>query len=278
MRDKWEVVGAAALSQPRPEAPRRGALQLNQPTKWAVVTGSSSGIGRATALRLGEEGWNVVVHYRGNRTGAEEAAAAIRNLGRESRIVAADLAARGAAEQLVDETWAQTGGFDAWVHLAGADTLTGANAKLSFAEKLELLTKVDLWATMLACREAGTRMKERGRGTVVMVGWDQAETGMEGDSGELFGAVKAGVAAFGRSLALSLAPTVTVNIVAPGWIKTVWGEGASNVWQERVLRETPLKRWGTPEDVADAVAFLVSDRAAFLTGQTLAVNGGVTRG
>jgi 3-oxoacyl-[acyl-carrier protein] reductase len=250
---------------------------VSQPTKWAVVTGASSGIGRATALRLADDGWNVVVHYRRNRAGAEEVAEAILAKGRESNILAADLAESGAAERLVAAAWERTGGFDGWVHLAGADTLTGDNATLSYREKLELLTKVDLWATMLACRDAGRRMKERGRGTVVMVGWDQAETGMEGDSGELFGAVKAGVTAFGRSLALSSAPAVTVNVVAPGWIKTAWGEGASNVWQERVMRETPLKRWGTPQDVADAVAFLVSDRAAFVTGQTLAVNGGVTR-
>jgi len=246
-------------------------------SRWAVVTGASSGIGKATALLLADDGWDVVVHCRANRAGAAEVAAAIVAKGRRSLVLAADLAQSGAAERLVDDAWTQTGGFDAWAHLAGADTLTGVNAKLSYAAKLELLTKVDLWATMIGCREAGRRMKERGRGAVVMVGWDQAETGMEGDSGELFGAVKAGVAAFGRSLALSLAPQVTVNTVAPGWIKTAWGEGASNVWQERVLNETPLKRWGTPDDIAKVIGFLVSERAAFLTGQTLAVNGGATR-
>jgi 3-oxoacyl-[acyl-carrier protein] reductase len=246
-------------------------------SKWVVVTGSSSGIGRASALLLADDGWNVVVHYRANRSGADEVAEIIRSKKREALLLTSDLSEPGAADRLVVEAWSKTGGFDAWVHLAGADTLTGANAKLSYAEKLDLLTKVDLHATMFACREAGRRMKERGHGAIVTVGWDQAETGMEGDSGELFGAIKAGVAAFSRSLALSLAPEVRVNTVAPGWIKTAWGEGASNVWQERVMRETPLKRWGTPEDVAAAIAFLVSDRASFLTGQTLAANGGVTR-
>jgi 3-oxoacyl-[acyl-carrier protein] reductase len=83
--------------------------------------------------------------------------------------------------------------------------------------------------------------------------------------------------AFTRSLALSLAPTVRVNGLAPGWIRTDWGEGASSVWQERVLRETPLARWGTPEDVAATACFLVSPAAAFLTGQIIRVNGGVVR-
>ena len=244
---------------------------------WAVVTGSSSGIGKATALLLADDGWNVVVHCRASISAAENVVGAIREKGRESFALHGDMADPEAIAALVADAWTKTGGFDAWVHLAGADTLTGANAKLSFAEKLELLTKVDLWGTMFACRDAGARMKERGHGKIVMVGWDQSETGMEGDSGELFGAIKAGVTAFGRALALSLAPTVNVNVVAPGWIKTAWGVGASEKWQERVLRETPLKRWGTPEDVAAAVAFLVSDRAAFLTGQTIAANGGATR-
>ena len=93
------------------------------------------------------------------------------------------------------------------------------------------------------------------------MGWDQAETGMEGDSGELFAATKGAIMAFTRSLALSLAPTVRVNALAPGWIKTEWGEGASQAWQDRVLRETPMARWGTPEDVAQVARFLVSPAA-----------------
>ena len=100
---------------------------------------------------------------------------------------------------------------------------------------------------------------------------------MEGDSGELFAATKGAVMAFTRSLALSLAPEVRVNALAPGWIKTAWGESASDAWQDRVLRETPLARWGTPEDVARVARFLVGPDAAFLTGQIVRVNGGAVR-
>jgi 3-oxoacyl-[acyl-carrier protein] reductase len=109
------------------------------------------------------------------------------------------------------------------------------------------------------------------------MGWDQAETGMAGDSGELFSAAKGAIMAFTKSLALSLAPTVRVNALAPGWIKTSWGRTASQAWQDRVLRETPLRRWGTPEDVAQAARFLISPAAAFVTGQVLRVNGGSIR-
>src|SRR5216683_2583653 len=80
-----------------------------------------------------------------------------------------------------------------------------------------------------------------------------------------------------KSLALSLAPEVRVNCLAPGWIRTAWGETASGRWQERVRRETPLRRWGTPQDVAAAARWLVSPAAAFLTGQVIRVNGGAVR-
>jgi 3-oxoacyl-[acyl-carrier protein] reductase len=101
---------------------------------------------------------------------------------------------------------------------------------------------------------------------------------MEGDSGQMFGLTKGAVMAFTRSLALTLAPEVRVNCLAPGWIRTAWGEQASAVWQERVRRETPLLRWGVPDDVAAAARWLVSPAAAFITGQVLRVNGGAVRG
>jgi NAD(P)-dependent dehydrogenase (short-subunit alcohol dehydrogenase family) len=82
---------------------------------------------------------------------------------------------------------------------------------------------------------------------------------------------------FTRSLALSLAPQVRVNCLAPGWVRTAWGETASEAWQERVRRETPLGVWGLPEDVAAAACWLASPAAAFITGQTLRVNGGAVR-
>src|SRR5262249_24724712 len=126
-------------------------------------------------------------------------------------------------------------------------------------------------------RALGRGVKGGGGGVVVNVGWDQAEAGMEGDSGELFAASKGAVMAFSRSLALSLAPQVRVHCVAPGWIRTAWGEQASARWQERVARETPLGRWGLPEDVGSAGRWLVSPAARCLDGQVIRVNGGAVR-
>ena len=106
---------------------------------------------------------------------------------------------------------------------------------MSFDDKLDTLLAVDVVATVRLTREVGRRMKAQGGGRIVTMGWDQAETGMEGDSGELFAATKGAVLAFTRSLALSLAPTVRVNAVAPGWIKTSWGE----IDQPRLARPRP---------------------------------------
>ncbi len=243
----------------------------------AVVLGSTSGIGRAVALALAEGGADVIVHGRRSREAAEEVASLIRSKGPRAEFLMADLEDREAGDRLVKAAWGTWGGLDAWLHLAGADTLTGPAAQLPFDAKLDKLWAVDVVATVRLCRSVGRLMKDQGHGSIVTMGWDQAETGMEGDSGELFAATKGAVLAFTRSLALSLAPKVRVNAVSPGWIKTGWGDSASTPWQERVLRETPLGRWGSPEDVAGACRFLVGPGSAFLTGQVVRVNGGAVR-
>lgn len=242
--------------------------------KVAVVTGSSSGIGRATALEFARAGADVLVHAAQNRDGAEETAELVRELGIQCQVVLADLSDQPTQDAFVRDAWAWRGQVDVWVNNAGVDTLTGAKAKLSFEAKLELLWKLDVTASLRLSRGIGQLMKERGTGSIVNIGWDQVEFGMAGDSGELFTAVKGAVMAATKSLAKSLAPTVRVNCVAPGWIKTAWGEGASDAWQTRARREALLDRWGTPEDIAAALVFLSSPAASFITGHILPVNGG----
>ncbi len=226
----------------------------------ALITGSTSGIGQAIADRFREHGAEVITHGRRPAAGQH---------------IAADMRDTDQVDRLADAAWGE--GLDVLVCNAGADTLTGDAATWSFDRKLDELLAVDLKATIRLARNLGARMKARGRGAILTVGWDQAEVGMEGDSGELFAAVKGAVMGFTRSLALSLAPEVRVNCIAPGWIRTAWGETASPAWQDRVRRETPLGVWGLPEDVAETAVWLASPSARFLTGQTIRVNGGAVR-
>jgi len=243
-----------------------------------LVTGSSGGIGRSVALAFAGAGAEVFVHGRSSSK-IEETARLCRELSLPREIVVhscqADLKDPGQVDSLALQTWTASQGLDVLVSNAGADVLTGEAATWSFDDKLDALLAVDLKATMRLARDIGTRMKLRGRGCIITVGWDQAEAGMEGDSGQLFAAIKGAVTSFTRSLAKSLAPEVRVNCIAPGWIRTSWGERASKEWQERVRRETPLGVWGLPEDVAETAIWLASPSARFITGQTVRVNGGV---
>jgi 3-oxoacyl-[acyl-carrier protein] reductase len=242
-----------------------------------VVTGSSSGIGRAVALEFAAAGADVVVHCRRSAAAAEDVAQAIQALGRRSLVLTADLSRGPALAGFATAAWDAFGGVDVWVNNAGADLLTGEDARLPYDRKLARLLEVDVRGTILLSRSIGAQMREAGRGTILNIGWDQADRGMGGDSGELFAAAKNAIMGFTRSLAVSLAPEVRVNCIAPGWIRTAWGEQAGDKWNRRVLHETPLKRWGTPEDIAHLARFLVSAEAAYITGQVISANGGAVR-
>lgn len=243
----------------------------------AVVTGSTSGIGRAIALELAAAGADVLVHGRRSEAAALAVVDQLRGYGVQSRAILADLREPAQAADLVDSCWREFGKIDIWINNAGADTLTGEAARWPFERKLAELLAVDVTATMTLSRAAGAQMQQLGDGCIVNVGWDQADTGMEGDSGQLFGATKAAVMAFSKSLALTLAPQVRVNCLAPGWIRTAWGATAATPWQERVRRETPMQRWGLPQDIASTTRWLVGPGAAYITGQVIRVNGGAVR-
>lgn len=245
--------------------------------KRALVTGASSGIGKAIALQLAEQGADVIVHARQSAAELEQTASAIQAMGRFSHTLLADLANQTACTTLAEEAWSHWQGLEILVCNAGSDILTGAGKAMSYEAKLESLWKVDVAGTIHLTRSVGVRMKQAGQGTILTMGWDQAEFGFEGESGELFCTTKAAVAGFTRSLALNLAPEVRVNGLAPGWIKTKWGEKSPPEWQERAIREAPLRRWGTPEDVGRTAAWLCSPDANFITGQIVRINGGVIR-
>lgn len=245
--------------------------------KRAMVTGSTSGIGRAIALELARHGANVIIHGRRSAEQAQLVAKEFQALNVQSEPLLQDLRLHDSLSEFVERAWNVWNGLDIWINNAGADTLTGEAAEWPFEKKLDELWKVDVAATMLLSRLIGSCMQAQQHGVILNMGWDQAETGMEGDSGQLFAATKSAIMAFSKSLALSLAPSVRVNCLAPGWIRTAWGEQASESWQERAVAECPLSRWGAPEDVANVARWLVSSEAAFVTGQIVRVNGGAVR-
>ncbi len=244
----------------------------------AVVTGASRGIGKAIAVELARCGADVLVHAGTDRARAAQTADQIRQLGRQAEVLLCDFASATRYDAFVDEAWRWAGNdLHIWINNAGADVLTGDRAAWPFERKLEYLWRVDVLATVALGRRIGRRMQQApqpANRVILNLGWDRAEVGLGGDSGELFATVKAAVAAFSRSLAKTLAPTVRVNCLAPGWIRTAWGEQAAEYWQQRARREALRGRWGMPADVAQAARFLVSPQADFITGQVLTVNGG----
>lgn len=244
----------------------------------ALVTGATGGIGRALSKEFAAAGANVITHCRRQSVPrAEVLAEELRALGVQSHVLAADLGDPAQLNEFVDQAWACLNGVDIWVNNAGAYLLSGEPANWPYDRKLQELLDVDVRATVLVSKQVGPRMMTRKNATILNIGWDQAQHGMEGDSGELFAVAKNAIMGFTKSLAVSLAPDVRVNCIAPGWIRTQWGEQASDEWQERVMRETPLKRWGTPGDIAALARFLVSPDADYLTGQVINANGGAVR-
>jgi len=243
--------------------------------KVAVVTGASSGIGRAIAIGCAREGADLAITYRGNEAGAKDTAGVIRGLGRRAEVLRVDISLDEDVEALAAEVRQRFGRADAWINNAGADILTGAGASLSTVQKLDLLLAVDLRGTILASWAAVRFFEAQGGGAILNMSWDHVVSGMPGTNPQMFAAVKGGVAAFSRGLARSAAPRVRVNVLAPGWIETSFGEGLDSAVYRSVADSTPLRRWGTPDDVAGAAVFLASPAAGFITGQTINVGGGV---
>ena len=252
----------------------------------AVVTGSASGIGQATALQFSQAGFSVVLHTRGNLRGLQGTAASIADLdlpGVKTLCISGDIRCPRACRDLVQAAFTWQEGVDAWVNNAGADVLTGPSSRLSFDERLSLLMDVDVQGTIRLSRLVAEQMqralssKSGGPSlpSITNVGWDQADLGMEGTPGELFCTTKSAVMAFSRAFAMSVAPGIRVNCVAPGWIQTSWGESAASpYWDQRARDEALLGRWGTPDDVAQAILWLASDQSQFVNGHCLPVNGG----
>jgi 3-oxoacyl-[acyl-carrier protein] reductase len=246
--------------------------------KVALVTGASSGIGRAIALAYAAAGADVALTYRTNHHGAAETAEGARAAGRRAEAIRADVAEPRDLDALADALRRKFGHVDVWVNNAGADILTGDAAHLSRTEKLDRLLAVDLRGTVLASWKAVELMDAQppaSGGVILNMSWDHVlGGGIKSEYAQVFCAAKGGVYSFSRALAHSVAPRIRVNVIGPGWIETAYGSGLDPAVKQRISARIPLGRWGTPEDIAHAAVYLASDAAAYVTGQMLMINGG----
>jgi 3-oxoacyl-[acyl-carrier protein] reductase len=238
-----------------------------------VVTGASSGIGRAIATAFATAGARVGIGFNRSSDAAQALAEELGGAAREHPLLEADLSTPEGCAAIVQDAFAALEHVDVWVNNAGADVLTGEAREWPAERKLEALIDLDLKGTIRCSRLAAARMGPGG--CILNIGWDRATIdGMAGDNPELFAAVKAGVLGFSKALARSVAPDIRVNVLCPGWVETAYGEGVDRAFYDKVAAGTPLKRWGTPRDIADAAVWLASPAASFVTGQAINVNGG----
>jgi 3-oxoacyl-[acyl-carrier protein] reductase len=243
--------------------------------KTVLVTGASSGIGSAIALGCAQAGADLAITFRRNRKGAEATVGQIRDLGRQVEQFQTDIGRDEDVARLAAGLRERFGRVDVWINNAGADILTGEGGKLTRKEKLDLVLAVDLRGTVLASWAAVDLMREQGGGNIINMSWDHVTAGMAGENPILYSAAKGGVMSFSKSLARAVAPHIRVNILAPGFIETTFGESADESFRRKVAAETPLGRWGLPQDIVGATIFLASDASSFMTGQMIMVNGGV---
>lgn len=243
--------------------------------RCALVTGGSRGIGAAAAVKLAAQGYDVALSYRTQRTAAEEVAAAIQRLGSRALILQADLADLEQARDLVHEAAEGLGGLHILVNNAGYVQRVPWE-ELSLEDWERMLT-VGLTAAFVCSRHAVPYMREGKFGRIVNVSSLRALTGSA--HGIHYAAAKAGLLGLTKSLALAVAPFgITVNAVCPGFVATEINQEALAARGDEIRAQIPLGRVATADEIAAVIAFLCSEEAGYITGETVSANGGIRMG
>jgi 3-oxoacyl-[acyl-carrier protein] reductase len=240
--------------------------------KIAVVTGGGRGIGRAIVLALGKEGVKVLINYRGKKESALETLEELKKLGGEGEIYQADVSVEEEVEKMFSFVLEKWGKLDILVNNAG---ITKDNLLIRMkSEEWDQVINTNLRGVFLCTRSALKIMLKQRSGRIINI---SSVVGLKGNIGQAnYASAKAGIIGFTKAVAREVASRgITVNAIAPGFIKTEMTDVLSEEMKKKVLDEIPLGRFGDPEDVANAVKFLVSDEASYITGVVLNVDGGL---
>lgn len=241
-------------------------------TKSALVTGASRGIGRSIALQLAEEGFNVAVNYAGSKEKAEAVVEEIKAKGVDSFTIQANVADADEVKAMIKEVVSQFGSLDVLVNNAG---ITRDNLLMRMKEQeWDDVIDTNLKGVFNCIQKATPQMLRQRSGAIINL---SSVVGAVGNPGQAnYVATKAGVIGLTKSAARELASRgITVNAVAPGFIVSDMTDALSDELKEQMLTQIPLARFGQDTDIANTVAFLASDKAKYITGQTIHVNGGM---
>lgn len=240
--------------------------------RCALITGASRGIGRSVAFRLAQDGYDIVGCFRASNQGTEASEAAIRDLGVRCLFTPCDVSDCAAVDELVRKAEQEIGPITALIN--NAAIVRDNPLVLMPPEDWRAVLDTNLTGTWNVCRSVLFRFMKRREGTVVNI---SSVAGIYGSATQTnYAATKAGIMGLSKSLAKEVAPFgIRVNVIAPGFIETDMTATLSSKLRARALEAIPLKRFGTAADVAEMVAYLVSDRAAYITGQVIQVDGGI---
>ncbi|MCB2307867.1 3-oxoacyl-[acyl-carrier-protein] reductase [Clostridium estertheticum] len=240
--------------------------------KTAVVTGASRGIGRAIALKLAKDGANVVVNYRNSVDAVQEVVKEIEALGVKVLAIQADISSYADVENMIKKSVEEFGSIDILVNNAGI-TKDGLLMRMKEAD-FDSVIDINLKGAFNCTRHVAAIMLKQRSGRIINI---SSVSGLTGNAGQVnYSAAKAGIIGMTKSVAREFGSRgITCNAVAPGYIQTDMTEDLSAKVKDTIMGNIPLKRLGRPEDVANVVAFLATDEAAYITGQVINVDGGM---